>query len=534
MSGPGDKAGAGLRAWVLLRLPVPALAVALFPNFSGEVVGERLTRLDYAHGFVKGLLIGWHSMLVREARLVALFALVAVAGLVLAGLRGRAWAVAMAGVAVAAALILRPLTWWTIPLAVGALALNFAPYETLARLVGRLRALAWVPGTELVATGPVAAALGVGPRGARVAAMLGGLAVAGGWVLADTFGSFWEYERIVFAPWSDDRVDPRVTTVARAAEGVKCDFHDIDVVGDRAVVLAETQLNLVNVPRDGGPLATWPITPWWGPMEGLALDSETDPTTGHTWYLSGPDTITAVAWDGAAWKEVARTPKIPAYLHHTYSHWLPGRDTLYVFTIGTHNTREDSLVVEVDTPGLTRPRVRRLRLPDGSRPPTIRDLAWVPTLDRFVLAPDFGDRLYLYEPGTSTVEPWIEMPTLNGRLTWVGGLDRLFVPLPNKPELWIVDPVKGVVERRFRTQPGVRTLAVDVARELVLTASVLTGRVLVQRLDDASVVDSFGTIMPMVRNLAIFPERGEALLSTWTALYRVPYAPSATAASHPN
>lgn len=517
-----------LRAWVLLRLPLPILAVALFPSAAGEQVGAWLTELDYAHGLVKGLILAWHSLLVREERLLALGALAAVAGAVLVGLRGRAWVGGMLIVGVAAVAILRPLTWWTAPLAVAGLAITLAPAATLTRWGARLRVLAWVPGTELLAPGIVAAALGFGLRGMRVAGVLGALSVVTIWVLGDTSRSFWAYEATVFAPWPDDRVDSRVTTIARADPGVKCDFHDIDIVGDRAVVLAESSLRLLNVPRDGGDIAGWPLTPWWGHMEGLALDSETDPLSGHSWYLSGPHTITGVAWDGTAWAKVAETPRIPGYLHHTYAHWLPEKETLYVFSIGTANTREGAVVVEVDTPGLTRPVVRDLRLPDGSRPPTIRDLAWVPSLGRFALAPDFGDRLYLLTPGENTVEPWIEMPTLNGRLTWVGGLNRLVVPLPNKPELWIVDPVAGVVERRFPTQPGVRTVAVDVARGLVLTASVLTGRVLVQRLDDASVVDSFGTMMPMVRNLALFPERGEALLSTWTALYRIPYAPVET------
>jgi hypothetical protein len=517
-----------LRVWVLLRLLVPLIVVIVAPAVVGGLVGGWLTGLDYAHGFVKSLLVAWQSMLVREARLLALVALLMGGGAVLVGLERRRWALGAAVTMIVAVAILRPLTWWTVPLAAALFALNVAPVARVTRWGTRGRVLAWIPGTELLSPGLVAAAIGAGPRLLRVAGALGGLVVAGLWVGVDTAANFWAYERYVFAPWPDDRVDPRVTTIARAPAGVKCDFHDIDIVGGRAVVVAETTLQLLSVPLSGGGApATWPLTPWWGAMEGLAMDSETDPRTGDTWFLSGPDTVTGVAFvpdSGAgAWTRVAQSPKLPAYLHHTYMHWLDERDLLVLFSIGTANTREDSWMIELDTPGLRTPTLRRLRLADGTRPPIFRDIAWVPTQGKFVLAPDFGERLYLAEPGSPVVTPWITLPTLNGRLTWVPGLDRLFVPLPNKPELWIVDPATGGIEV-FPTQPGVRTVAVDVARGLVLTASVLTGRVLVQRLADGAVVDRFGTLMPMVRTLALSSEEGVALLSTWTALYRIPYA----------
>lgn len=511
-----------LRLWVLLRLPLPVLAVMLAPALFGGLVGERLTELAYAHGTVKMVIVAWHSMLVREARLAAFLGIIVLAGLILPGLKGRVWGIAAAVVAIVTVALLAPLALWTVPVALAWLGVNLAPVETVTRWGARWRRYAWIPGTELVFGGPVAAAIGAGPRLLRVAGAVSAVTIGGSWILADTFGAFWEYEQIVYAPWPDDRVDPRVTTIARAPAGEKCDFHDIDIVGSRAVVVAEAARQLLSVPAVGEPVG-WPLPPNWGEMYGLVMDSETDPVTNTSWYLSGPDTVTGVAWSDG-WRKVAVSPKIPGYLHHTYMHWLRERETLYVFSIGTKNTVEDPVMVELDTPGLRVPKVRHLRMPDGGKAPTFRDLAWVPALDRFVMAPDFGDRLYLVEPGNAVVTPWMQMPTLNGRLIWVGGMDRLVIPMPNLPELWIVDPKTASVERKIRTQPGVRAVAVDVARNVFLTASVLTGRVLVQDLDTGAILDSFGTVMPMARNLAIFPDRGEALLTTWTAMYRIPYA----------
>ena len=37
----------------------------------------------------------------------------------------------------------------------------------------------------------------------------------------------------------------------------------------------------------------------------------------------------------------------------------------------------------------------------------------------------------------------------------------------------------------------------------------------------------FMVVMPMIRDLAIDPERGVAIVSTWTVLYSVPYLSAA-------
>jgi hypothetical protein len=53
---------------------------------------------------------------------------------------------------------------------------------------------------------------------------------------------------------------------------------------------------------------------------------------------------------------------------------------------------------------------------------------------------------------------------------------------------------------------------------------VVTGAVDVLSLTDGERVDRYTGFMPMVRNLQLIPERGEAVLSTWAVLYRFPYA----------
>ena len=267
--------------------------------------------------------------------------------------------------------------------------------------------------------------------------------------------------------------------------------------------------------------ASWPLAPQWGPSNGLTMDSET--VGARTYFLAGPQSVEALDWSGG-WSKGATSPPIAGELHHVYLAHVPERSSIFVLTVGTQNMAHVPTLLELPL-DLSMLRHATLHLPDGARPPTVRDFAWVPTSKRFVLAPDFGDRLYVLDPDSGLVTPWIEVPALDGRVVWVPGLERILLPLPNRPEIWLIDPKTGGVER-IPTQPGVRTAAIDVERRLLLTASLLTGQVLVQRLD-GSIVDHFGTLMPMVRNLVLDTARGEAWLSTWTALYRIPYAPVA-------
>ena len=66
-------------------------------------------------------------------------------------------------------------------------------------------------------------------------------------------------------------------------------------------------------------------------------------------------------------------------------------------------------------------------------------------------------------------------------------------------------------------------MAVDAGRVLLVTASVLTGHIWVQYLRSGALVDRLGTVMPMAREMALSPTRGEGVLTTWAAVYQFPY-----------
>jgi hypothetical protein len=493
-----------------------------------------LSGQDTHHGAVKRLLLVWQSVvLYRGVRTIGVLAVAWFVGLRVAraGGAGRPWHVAgwaAAGFAVAAWIWRPPGPAWECLVPALAWSMAVAPWPLPARAVA-------MPGLPLILPGPtIRACLGTGARTAGTQAVLGVALVA---MALAWLGAGQAYEAEVVQRWDDSRVGADVTVVARSAPGRPRGFHDLDLVPApdgqvRAVVVAESPGALLALPE--GPSAALP--PMWGPMEGLVMDSETDPRTGVTWALDGPDRLVArrrvpggalrgggPPAPGEAWEIVASSPPLPHYVHHAYTVHVPERREVLLFGIGLSHEREPGWVMSFPEDTLAPVRMQSLRTPDGTLLGLVRDVVWVPPLRRFVLAPDMGDRFWTWDPETGLAAPWLTMPTRNGKPTWSEELGQLLLPSPDQLVLWMVDPVRGT-RRAFPTQPGVRSAAVDVARDRVVTLSVLTCALLVQRLSDALPVDLHTGLRPMARLVQLDRARGEAWAVTWGSVYRVPYA----------
>lgn len=392
----------------------------------------------------------------------------------------------------------------------------------------------WAAGAALVGVlGPLTAALRRGERPAPrrilrgvLLAQVVGLAVflLQAWLTIDMHA-----RRVT--DWDPARGLPWAWRIDVAPEGVHCEFHDVDVVdggpaGPVAIVVAEGDRRLaayrIDPVEQAGRL---PLPEEWFPYGGVVLDSETDPVTGLTFFVDGPERLSWARLDAdGRWQRVGQSQPVRPPMHHMRSILLPEQRRLLLVTVNVEFAPPDPVlgIVDLDHPQqvLRRP----LRTADGSKLPNFREVAWVPPLQRLVLAPDFGDALWLADPETGLAEPWLSVPTLSGKVLWNDDLQRLFLTLPDRFSVWVVDPVAGRVERRIPTQPGARALAIDADRGLLLTGSVLTGHVLVQRLSDGMPTRAIGTVMPMMRELALIPGRPEAMLTTWGGLYRVRYA----------
>jgi hypothetical protein len=290
-------------------------------------------------------------------------------------------------------------------------------------------------------------------------------------------------------------------------------------VGDHALVMAEMSTRLFAFPLDGEGLPeVVDFAPRQGPEGAAPLNSVTDPQTGSTWMMEEGRALVELNWDGVRWQELRRVPFEglidKAYLRRD-------GDLLMAVAVQTAG-RLPRVVLTATLPELADLQIVFLR--HGDTPvPMPRELAWVPTLRRLVLAPDFGSRLWLADPHTGAMEPWVKTPTLDGKLRWSEALDRIVLTLPNRKEMWVINPHTGTVDWTIPTQPGVRSIALDEGRGLVLTASVLSGQVWVQDIRTGEVLDRFGGFMPMVRELALSESRGEAVLTTWSTTYAFPY-----------
>lgn len=507
-----------MAAWVALRVVAPPLLLLAAP----ELATGWLTRVPYAHGLAKGILGPWATMLYRQSLLPGLLVGAVVAALVLPGLPPRRW-VSGAGVVLVAA-VLWPLdpAWGPFVGFLALLLLNLAPRDRLAARTPRW----WpaLPGTELLTFGPVAAALGLGPVAHRVLVALGAVGLSLGWFAVDAVVTG-HARKPDINYWYESRTDPRVRVLERAAPGIDCEYHDVDVVGDRVIVVAEGSHRLLSWPRTlEGPPATVALPPMWGQLFGVTMDAETDPVTGTTWFLNGALHVGAVDRVGAGFGPIRNSVRLPIQLDHVYTRHFPAEGLLRMVTVNARPMPGLSTLVSITVPDLQTVDVVRLRTPDGEPLDAIRDFEWLPTLGKLALAPDFGDRLFLADPHTGIAEPWITMPTMNGKLHWVDEVGRLFAALPNRAEVWVIDVERGVVDRTIPTQIGVRPVEVDPERKLLITASVATGAVWVQDLETGRRVDRFRTVMPIVRELGLLREEGMAVLSTWTVLYAVPYA----------
>lgn len=512
-----------LRVLVLIRLPLLLLFVILAGSFVGDLAADVFLALPYPHGVAKYGLECWQAMLYRARELPWIALCAAGAAGALSGLAGRSWI--LGGLAIgAAAIFFAP---WHAPLGLAAglalLGLAAAPRTSLLRYGRTCRALAWIPGTEILTPSVLSVGLGLGPRAHRALAAAGAAGLSLLWAFGDCLLSYDVY-RPLMEVWPDSLVDPRVSVLDRVPAGVRAEWHGLDVVGDTAIVMAETTTRLIAYPLNGGDKVVYDLGERWDEVSAAPLDSETDPDTGLTWVIDGPDRIRELRWTGWSWEDLG-SRRFPMHLQYVYTRWDRARSRVIFATVQANDTGPKQLAV-VDVPGLKGARVREMRTKEGPVP-VPREIEWIPPINRLVLAPDFGHRLYLVDVDTGAAEPWIEVPTLDGKMRWIPELGRLLLAIPNRPEIWLIDPATGAVDRSIPTQPGVRTAAIDVERGLLVTASVLTGTVLVQDLESGAVRDWFRTVMPMAREMELDTARGEAVLTTWSVLYRIPYAGSA-------
>lgn len=515
-----------LRLQVLLQYLLATVLLGLAATQHSSALGLALRQRWNVHKLFKGGVEVWGLLLLYHRWLPWVLLAGALTGLGAGLLRGRSYLPAAVLLVLAVSFVpgAQPVLLLALALL---LAINLLPWRPqLDPRSPWLRAL-WLPGLALLAPVPsLRLLMGLRSRAWRpVLGALLGLALAGaafvGSVAAMVEPGKHQWD---FIYWDESMVDPRVQVVARSPDGYLGDFHEIQVIGQQAVVAAESgSIQLVPL-TDQGEHVYFPIPPRQLDHGDVgSVSSWTQPGTGRTWVMDGFRSLRVLDISSRGFADRGQIG-LPVRMNFPYFRYAPELERLLLVEVSALDGYHGQITY-IDPAGIEPPRHCYLTDAATGQPRTApRNAVWVPSIGKLVISPDYDPWLYAVDPGTCTVEPWLDTGEFNGRIRWVDAWGRLVLAKPGERYVEVVDPAGPSVERRIPTQPGVRVLAVDTQRDLLVTASVITGRLQVQRASDGQRVDSFSTLMPMARSIALDPATGQALLSTWTVLYRVPYA----------
>jgi len=332
--------------------------------------------------------------------------------------------------------------------------------------------------------------------------------------------------------WPAELLDPEIERIAQKLPCSECppdilcqycssDWHSLRLTKDYAIVAGVMIPRVIAFPFDGNEPIEFPLSPrdenrsMYPP-----LDIELDQTKNKIWVLDRGQELVELTLEKGEFHQQMRYP-LPELMSFSY------------FSRSEEHLMITSVHVEGDAPRrisiLEQPSIRHLKdiepRHNGHQIPMPRDALWVPSLEKLILAPDFGSHLYLTDINTGDSTPWLAIPTMNGKMIWLPKSGHIMLALPNRFETWRIDPITKEIVNKISTQPGVRTLAVDEDRGLLVTASVLTGQIWIQNLEDGSLLKSLGTVMPMVRQLKLEKDRGIGVLTTWVDVYRFSYLP---------
>jgi hypothetical protein len=314
----------------------------------------------------------------------------------------------------------------------------------------------------------------------------------------------------------DDRIMVRAQDPAHRA-----DWHGVDIIDDHAFIIAEETMRLMAFPMDKGDPIAYKLGERWGHVRAAPLDMEYDPRSKLFWLVDNETEIAGYSFNSKqGWKKKA-TQRLPTPMYYTYMRMY--KDKMLIAPIQVKGRKgPDFLIVLGENFEWNKLRVVH-NDPSPIRLPYPREIEFIGSMDKLAIAPDFGKEIFLFDIRSGKAERLIESPTLDGKMRWVEKLDRLFVAFPNRMEIWVINPHTKSIDWKIPTQPGVRSLAIDAERGILVNASVLTGQILVQNIHTGEILDRLGTVMPMVRELALDTVRGQAVLTTWAAVYQFPY-----------
>ena len=496
--------------YVLIQLSLPVVVVWIWGNEIGDLIALWLVERHHdPHGFVKEILESSQGILLRQREILFRATMVAaVAGTT--AISKRRW-YGYLGVVLFTGVVL---DWRTNTAALLAGCLLCCQMMKTLRWTW----IHWLPYLGFSFAASMVSSARMMVRGAlvTVAAFVG------------LFGCIWvdcllAYDdiRSGMEAWPEELLDERIQIRAQEP-GVRADWHDVDIQDEVAFVVAEETMRLMAFPMQGGEPIVHKLGERWGTARAAPLDLEYDKKSGLFWVVTDERTFTGFSFDvKEGWKEDRRY-ELPEAIQYAYLRAREGSLVIAPLRVKEPLIEGCHLIFGTVNNGNQLRKVSND--PRSVIIPFPREIEWIGSLDKLAVSPDFGKEIFLFDLYSGWTERLIQVPTLDGKMRWSSKLDRLFIAIPNRFEIWVVDPHKRTLDWVIPTQPGVRSLAIDEQRGVIVSASVLTGQVLVQDIRTGKILDRFGTVMPMVRDLALDVESGQAVLTTWAAVYQFPYA----------
>ncbi len=319
--------------------------------------------------------------------------------------------------------------------------------------------------------------------------------------------------------WPTERLDSTIKELAHSAPGVRADWHGVRILGETAIITCERKPRLSAINLRTGHSVDTPLHPRWGVENVGPLESEISTQANLTWTVNGGSKLLENKWDGSKWTRY-REVKLPSELGFSYI--ARSKDKLYITEVQTGDSKGTRKVLVAPLPSLNPIREVELKL-NGEPAPMPREALWIPSIERHVYASEFGQYLYAANLETGEVTLWLEAQTFNGKMIWNDDTERIYLAVPNRMQIHVIDPTIPAIEYTLWTQPGVRALAVDATRNILLSASVLTGQIWVQNLQSGALIERMGTVYPMVREMEVSEKLGLGVLTTWNAVYRFDY-----------
>ena len=339
-----------------------------------------------------------------------------------------------------------------------------------------------------------------------------------GWQWIDLL-SHYEQVRKDMEQWPIERLDDSIKELAHSPPGVRADWHGVRIMGKTAIVTCEQRPRLMAFDLTSDTRSETPLHQRWG-MENVGpLESEVNPKNSVVWTVNGGKHILESKLHNGQWKRY-REVKLPSTL--SFSYMTRSTDNLFMIEVQTGGNEGSRKLLTAPLPQL-RPITEMNLTMNGSKAPMPREPLWVPTIQKLIYGSEFGNLLYAIDMKDGAVSPWLEADTFNGKMAGSDATRRVYSAVPNKMQIQVIDPMIPSIEHTLWTQPGVRALAVDEQRNLLVSASVLTGQIWVQDAESGTVLKRMGTVYPMVREIALAEELGIGVLTTWNAVYQFKY-----------